>query len=265
MRWLSLVTLAGVLSGCSLLTRFDPETQPCDAEGLCLAGFVCRDGLCLAEDGGSGDDGGAGDDGGTGGGGGGGGQCAAFEQNCGDGLDDDCDSRTDCLDPDCSGRGCDDGDGCTVGETCQASACAGGQPKPCTSPGPCQSLAGASCSAVTGDCVYQPLGDGTLCGSTTSRRCCSGTCADISSEAAHCGGCGLRCPTGSTCESIAQATCSAGPANTSARCSCGGPNDACPGGQTCSPEARCSPASALQCAPGQRVELVAGCASYCAY
>jgi hypothetical protein len=42
--------LALALGACTLLTRFDEEGQPCDAQapvGLqCLAGFACQAGLC---------------------------------------------------------------------------------------------------------------------------------------------------------------------------------------------------------------------------
>jgi hypothetical protein len=46
------------LSGCSLISDFDPEGQPCDAQGRCLEGYVCRDKVCVASPG-------AGADGGT--------------------------------------------------------------------------------------------------------------------------------------------------------------------------------------------------------
>jgi hypothetical protein len=61
-RLLLLLWLALAASGCSLLTRFDDGTQPCD-EGAapaqqCLAGFRCEAGLCVAApDGGAADGG----------------------------------------------------------------------------------------------------------------------------------------------------------------------------------------------------------------
>lgn len=259
MRWSTLLLLSGALAGCSFLTQFDPESQPCDVNGFCLDGYDCVANVCVRRDGGSPGDGG---------GGGGGGQTAAFEQNCGDGVDEDRDSRTDCLDPDCTGRSCDDGNGCTTGETCQASACSGGQAKACTTPGTCQTAAGATCDRTTGQCSYQPTSDGTLCGSTAASRCCSGACVDVSANAAHCGGCGLACPIGSACESIAQASCGTpGPVNTSARCTCPTTSVVCPGGQACTTDARCSPTTATNCSATatQRVVTVAGCASYCTF
>ncbi|MBN8226268.1 hypothetical protein JYK02_01950 [Corallococcus macrosporus] len=38
------------LSACSLLVDFDPEGQPCD-RGQCLEGYVCRDEVCVSDDG----------------------------------------------------------------------------------------------------------------------------------------------------------------------------------------------------------------------
>lgn len=256
MRRSTLLLLTVALGGCSFLTSFDPAGQPCDSTGACLAGYVCVDNRCV------GGDGGAAGDAGTGGGGG---QQAAFEQNCSDGIDEDGDSRIDCLDPDCTGRSCEDGDRCTTGETCQASACSGGQAKACTTPGTCQVAVGATCNRASGECEYPAGADGQLCGSTAAARCCGGACVDLSTDPAHCGGCGLACAAGAACESLAQSTCGTpGPTSTSARCTCAA-NLVCPGGQACTGDARCSPTLAANCATGQRVVTVTGCASYCTY
>jgi hypothetical protein len=52
MRWLLLCALAA--SACSVLTQFDPESQPCDLNApvsqQCLTGFHCVDGLCKKGD-----------------------------------------------------------------------------------------------------------------------------------------------------------------------------------------------------------------------
>ncbi len=44
-------TAVGLFSACSLLLRFDPETQACTETGECLAGYACRDGKCAKADG----------------------------------------------------------------------------------------------------------------------------------------------------------------------------------------------------------------------
>ena len=59
------------------------------------------------------------------------------EAACGDGRDDDCDGRVDCLDDDCAGQGCEDGDACTTGESCAAHACTGGGAVSCEDDDPC--------------------------------------------------------------------------------------------------------------------------------
>jgi hypothetical protein len=42
--WLAALSL----SACSLITDFDPEGQPCDSQGQCLPGYVCRNKICEA-------------------------------------------------------------------------------------------------------------------------------------------------------------------------------------------------------------------------
>jgi hypothetical protein len=42
------VLAALCLSACSLITDFDPEGQPCDSQGRCLEGYVCRNRMCVA-------------------------------------------------------------------------------------------------------------------------------------------------------------------------------------------------------------------------
>lgn len=56
---------------------------------------------------------------------------SSAESKCDDGVDDDCDGKTDCADPDCEAKACEDGDKCTEGEKCSALACAGGAAKSC--------------------------------------------------------------------------------------------------------------------------------------
>jgi hypothetical protein len=108
---------------------------------------------------------------------------------------------------------------------------------------------------------------------TESHRCCGGNPVDISTNASHCGGCGLSCGTG-TCQSVsATSGCSAHPASTSGRCTCTSGTQ-CPLGrnglrQTCrtlTPYANlCAPSTAEYCASGESYQNVSSCPNYCYY
>lgn len=62
---------------------------------------------------------------------------------CADGIDNDGDGLVDCADPNCGGRTCNDGEGCTIGDTCLPSGgslvCVGTQVN-------CEELVGNECS-----------------------------------------------------------------------------------------------------------------------
>jgi hypothetical protein len=131
------------------------------------------------------------------------GSCTASsstELNCGDGVDDDCDGKTDCADADCAGKTCEDGDKCTEGDTCTDGACKPGTKKscddgnPCTldgecadgscptpTPNPCDDMNPCttdSCDMATG-CAHvnntEPCNDGTFCNGADT--CKDGTCS----------------------------------------------------------------------------------------
>src|SRR5690242_13422039 len=76
--------------------------------------------------------------------------------------------------------------------------CTDGTPEGTCAPHPCESVA-----CTGGACVYAPLPDGASCGAGASSRCCGAACVDTSTDAANCGGCGLACGAGLTCESVA--------------------------------------------------------------
>ena len=244
--------VALVISGCSLLVQFDPESQPCDADRLCLPGYLCgADNKCRSVDGG----GGIGD---------GGGQCVARETQCTNGNDDDCDGVTDCADTDCLNAMCNDGDACTVGEACSNGTCRGGSPKQCPAPTDlCLSMTG-TCEAGTGRCTYQPRPDGAQCGSTAALRCCNGVCINTTINSSNCGGCGLACGAGQRCQPIDQSTCGVEPIDTSGRCSCN-MTTPCPKNQTCDISGYCVPIAASNCATGQMTTTIPTCQSFCAY
>lgn len=247
MRLASLLVFTA-LSGCSLLVQFDPDSQPCEANGACLSTHTCINGICrpLAD---------AGIDAGT---------CNATELNCADGLDDDCDGKADCLDADCNAKACSDGDACTTGEVCNGNSCPRGTAKVCNSPAPCEAPIG-TCVASTGQCTYTKKSDGALCGTSLAARCCAGVCANINSDAANCGGCGLSCGTGQACQDVGGNN-SCGPRETSGRCVCTG-GGTCPMNQACnSTTGLCVPGFNSSCAANQNaVTADAGCPAFCAY
>lgn len=157
---------------------------------------------------------------------------------------------------------CEDGDPCTVGDRCDdAGTCMPGAL--CPNAGECQL---GACTAE--GCVYGPAVDGSSCGAALADRCCGGTCVDISSDPAHCGGCGSACVDGQECESVeVTAECPDAPAATSGRCRCAMVDDQCPQGQLCRTQTpyagRCAPSDAMACA-GVLVEVDL-CPNYCAY
>lgn len=252
MRRLLPLFAATAIVSCSLLVQFDPETQPCDTGGLCADGFVCvmgtDGGICKRSDGGV-----EPMDAST---------CAMRETVCDDGRDEDCDGQTDCLDADCAGLACDDKNLCTTGETCQSGQCRGGTTKTCTTPSSICQLDAGTCIPATGECRYESQPDGTSCGSGVSARCCNGACTDLATSAENCGGCGLACATGQTCQPINLTTCFE-PLNTSGRCSC---STTCPGSQLCASNSFCKPATPGDCAPRQVVvDAGSTCLPYCRY
>lgn len=124
----------------------------CLPDGGCAAGYRCDGRYCvvLAEEPPPCEDGGP---------------CTSpfFESECKNGVDDDWDGLLDCLDADCNGTPCDDGDLCTTGEVCASRLCAQGQPVQCLNPtGLCRSAVG-SCVA-DGGCEYPFVSSGTPCG-----------------------------------------------------------------------------------------------------
>jgi hypothetical protein len=163
-----------------------------------------------------------------------------------------------------SGTSCEDGNGCTLGDKCNSTgSCVGGAVCP-SNGNPCQA---GQCTS--GSCQYVDRADAIKCGSTASKRCCSGTCVDISTNESHCGGCFTACKNGNACESVsATSGCSPSPASTSGRCRCKGATADCSRGQICragqsSYNDRCTPSSSANC-HGKFVD-VSFCPNYCAY
>lgn len=90
---------------------------------------------------------------------------------------------------------CEDGDKCTLNDTCQAGVCVSGLPKDCDDNNACTA---DTCNPTTGQCEHDPLSS-TPCG-TARQTCCAGICCPepaILNEIAVCladGSCGAVCP-----------------------------------------------------------------------
>jgi hypothetical protein len=86
-----------------------------------------------------------------------GGQCLAGKmKNCDDSntcTDDSCDTKTgDCLHTKKNSGTCDDGDKCTIGDSCKDGQCISGTPKTCVPDTPC--LKDGFCSKTDGQCHF---------------------------------------------------------------------------------------------------------------
>lgn len=230
----------------------DPITQTCEYEPL-PAGTQCgQDDPCLSE----------GQCNGLG-------TCEAQVTTCND-PPTDCHAPQGVCDPEQGGcvyaladadTPCEDGDPCTVDDACDGSGTCVSGPM-CPTDNPCET---PSCEAT--GCVYDPLADGTSCGPRPADRCCAGTCVDIASDGAHCGGCFAACDPGQMCESVELTACSPNPADTTGRCTCMS-NAKCPNGQICrtfEPVTwRCAPEGPEDC-PGNTFVDVSACPNYCTY
>src|SRR6185436_14425059 len=122
-----------------------------------------------------------------------GGWPSATEKVCHDNADNDCDSKTDCMDSDCTA---------IIPAVCETN-CTNGTDED----------GDALTDCADADCLHR------TCGGTATSICCGiGTnalvCKDIASDATNCGICGAVCGAGKTCSSITIGSVVAG------RCSC---------------------------------------------
>jgi len=67
------------------------------------------------------------------------------------------------------GSACNDGDECTLTDTCHAGGCVGSNPVVCGAPAQCQ--ASTSCDSLTGECTGNPVVDGAVCDSGSGVTC----------------------------------------------------------------------------------------------
>jgi hypothetical protein len=101
--------------------------------------------------------------------------CAASETFCTDGEDEDCDSLTDCEDPDCLGQSCDDGTVCTDDDVCTSSGECVGATIDCDDGNECTDDScdgGTGCQSVDNTAACD---DGFWCNGTDS--CQEGSCS----------------------------------------------------------------------------------------
>lgn len=86
---------------------------------------------------------------------------------CGGKVDYDCDGQPGCADPECLNEACDDGNACTLGDTCVdvegAEPQCQGTPKTCAPPNLSCFNSAPSCNPETGECLYTPLDAGVSC------------------------------------------------------------------------------------------------------
>lgn len=82
------------------------------------------------------------------------------------------------------GTACNDGDACTLIDTCQQGVCTGGQPVLCTAIDQCH--AAGTCDPTSGSCTNPPKPDGTACDDgnacTFVDTCSAGTCVGQQGE-----------------------------------------------------------------------------------
>jgi hypothetical protein len=118
--------------------------------------------------------------------------------SCSDGVDNDCDGKTDLDDPGCryceEDADCDDGMPCTGIETCVGFACVAGVPVVCTpSATPCRSAVCDDSITIGNPCIQLPSDDGESCDDgdpcTENDQCSSGACAGTQKD----------CSDGATC------------------------------------------------------------------
>jgi hypothetical protein len=110
-----------------------------------------------------------------------------------------------CLGPDeCTyvpkgaGEACEDGDDCTLFDTCDGAGHCIPDDEQCATANLC---AVGSCGA-TGHCSFFPVTDGTSCGALPVDVCCAGECVNLELDERNCGSCGTECGPTQTCTAM---------------------------------------------------------------
>jgi hypothetical protein len=143
-----------------------PLTTACEADGSACTVDHCSQGACVA----------------------GPGKLCADQNPC---TSDTCSPISgECSFAPQTGAACEDGNACTVGDTCQGVACLAGTMKSCDDANTCTI---DSCNPATGQCAFDPVGDGTSC--TDGNKCTTGDSCNVG----KCKGKPLQCQDGNAC------------------------------------------------------------------
>ncbi len=167
-----------------------------------------------------------------------------------------------CINGDCAysfksaGETCDDGNPCTLQDSCNGAGACGGTPKVCNSPPNTQCYeAGGTCNSANGNCTYSPKPINTAC--NDGDAC---TYNDVCNGAGACGGAAIVCNTPSVCQEQG-GTCVNGdcrypskPVNTA--CS---DNDVCTSGDRCDGAGSCTPTDVILQCPGGFCQISGQC------
>ncbi|WP_168210412.1 PKD domain-containing protein [Persicimonas caeni] len=208
----------------------------CDDGAYCTVGDSCQAGQCTA---------------------GAPRQCGASGGSCRTGV---CDEQADSCtgDPVADGTPCNDGQFCTVSDSCSAGTCVGGAPKDCSGAG--DQCNDGVCDESNNRCEASPKPDGTTCDDgafcTVSDTCSSGTCGGSTRD---CSGAGDQCNDG-TCDEQAD-SCVPRPVSDGTTCDDGAfctVSDTCSSG-TCGGSARACAWAGDQCNDGVCDEQAGAC------
>lgn len=169
-------------------------------------------------------------------------------ENCGDRVDNDCDTLIDCAQPSCATFTCDDGNLCTTLDRCTQGACAGTAVTCMPQTGQCAT--GGSCNPATGACVYTSADAGTPCDDANP---CTGP--DVCLANGSCNGATMGCTTppgpcfAATGVCRADAGCTYAPLDAGVACNDG---NACTTTDRCAADGTCA-GTTVTCAspPGQ--------------
>jgi hypothetical protein len=166
-------TKACVSGSCTTVADVSKNGLPCETGNLCTAD-TCNDGRC---------------------------QQGPVTVICPDPQCQKCNPATGTCQPVANGTACDDGNKCTLNDTCQAGVCTPGPLKDCSDNNECTT---DSCDPATGNCVHTPL-TGTPC--ETGNKCTADTCQNGTCQQ---GPVTVTCPQCQLCDTVT-GTCKAGP------------------------------------------------------